>query len=149
MTALAYRAAVAGFRREHTRLREHISELEVAARELPRLSHDERLLLVERIVDLMQHDVRPHAAAEEDGGLAVFEAHLRPGALSGMAGDHLRAGELERRLITTAVGDTTALQETLYDLQSLLETHFRKRRRSTCRCSPVTRMTSSTGSSGR
>jgi len=126
VTALAYRAAVAGFRREHERLRSHTTELEVAARELPELSHDERLLLIGRIVDLLENDIRPHAWAAEEVLYPAFETQLQPGALGRMVSDHLRVTELEQRLITTDVDATTALQEALYDLQGLLETHFKK-----------------------
>ncbi|HZO63131.1 MAG TPA: hemerythrin domain-containing protein, partial [Gaiellaceae bacterium] len=67
-----------------------------------------------------------HLTADLEVLYPALEMHLRPGALDRMARDHARAVDLERRLITTGATDTTALQEALYDLQGLLETHFRK-----------------------
>ena len=126
MTALAFRAAVAEFRREHERLREHTDRLEVAARELPTLSEEERQTLIRRIVAVLESDLAPHAQVEEDALYPAFEQHLHPGALDRMARDHARLRAFERRLTGTDVGNTTSLQETLYDLQGLLETHFKK-----------------------
>jgi hemerythrin-like domain-containing protein len=126
MTALAFRAAVAGFRHEHERLRRHTNTFDAAARELPTLSDEERQTLVTGVVAFLEHDIGPHARAEEEVLYPVFEAHLAPGALERMVRDHARVRECENRLIEIDGDDTTSLQETLYDLQGLLETHFRK-----------------------
>lgn len=126
MTALAFRATVAGFRREHERLRSHTSALDDATRELPTLTDEERQALVRGVVAFLEDDIGMHARAEEDVLYPVFERHLAPGALERMVADHARIHELENRLTATDVGDTTSLQETLLDLQGLLETHFKK-----------------------
>jgi len=125
MTALAFRAAVAGFRREHERLRRHTNAFDAAARDLPTLSDEERQTLVTEVVAFLEDDIGPHARAEEAVLYPVFEAHLVPGALERMVRDHARVREFTNRLIEND-GDTPSLQETLYDLQGLLETHFRK-----------------------
>ncbi|MGE5274047.1 MAG: hemerythrin domain-containing protein [Verrucomicrobiota bacterium] len=126
MTAFAFRAAVAGFRREHERLRRHTSTLEAAARELPTLSYEERQTLIRRIVAVLEGDIEPHTRAEEEALYPTFERHLRPGALHRMGRDHARLRGFEHRLVATDVRDTTSLQETLFDLHGLLETHLKK-----------------------
>ena len=126
MTAIAFRAAVGGFRREHERLRRYTNALDAAARDLPMLSAEERQTLIREVVAFLEQDVGPHARAEEEVLYPVFEAHLPPGALERMVQDHARVRGFKNRLIAIGVGDTTSLQEALYDLQGLLETHFKK-----------------------
>ena len=54
------------FRKEHEQLLEHIEHLAAAARELPRLSDEERDTLRERIVGFLRGTLVPHAQAEEE-----------------------------------------------------------------------------------
>jgi hypothetical protein len=54
------------FRQEHAELLGHLEHMRQAARELPRLSEDERALLVGRVLDFLRGTLLPHARAEEE-----------------------------------------------------------------------------------
>jgi hemerythrin superfamily protein len=54
------------FRQEHEHLIEHIEHLAQAAREMPRLSEEERDLLRARILAFLRETLIPHAKAEEE-----------------------------------------------------------------------------------
>jgi Hemerythrin HHE cation binding domain len=54
------------FRREHRQLLSHIEHIGQAAGEVARLDHDERELLINRILDFLRGTLVPHAKAEEE-----------------------------------------------------------------------------------
>jgi iron-sulfur cluster repair protein YtfE (RIC family) len=115
------------FRHEHEQLLEHIEHIALAAREMPRLSEDERDELRMRIVGFLRGTLLPHAKAEEEilypewAKLVGFPAAAVP-----MVHDHeaivVRVGRLE----AAEAGDVDTLQELLYGLYALISVHFRK-----------------------
>jgi hemerythrin superfamily protein len=54
------------FRHEHEQLLEHIEHIAQAAREMPRLSEQERDQRRTRVVDFLRGTLLPHARAEEE-----------------------------------------------------------------------------------
>ena len=54
------------FRQEHEELLEHIEHLARAARDIPRLSEEERAALRERVLGFLRGTLLPHAKAEEE-----------------------------------------------------------------------------------
>lgn len=115
------------FRREHEQLLEHIEHLAHAARELPRLSDEERTALRDRILAFLRGTLMPHARAEEDvlypawAGLVGFADAAVP-----MVHDHEAIAARIERLGAVDVGDVDALQELLYGLYALISVHFHK-----------------------
>ena len=89
------------FRKEHEQLLDHIEHIAKAAREMPRLSDDERRAMRERILGF------PDAAAP-------------------MIHDHEAIVERIDRLAGADIHDVDALQEHLYGLHALISVHFRK-----------------------
>jgi hypothetical protein len=53
------------FRREHEELHPHIEHVKHAAREVARLEHEEREVLVGRIIGFLRGTLVPHAKAED------------------------------------------------------------------------------------
>jgi hemerythrin-like domain-containing protein len=115
------------FRQEHQQLIEHIEHLAQAAREIPRLSEEERGALRDRIVGFLRGTLMPHAQAEEEvlypewANLVGF-----PDAAVPMVHDHEAIVARIERLETADVADVDALQELLYGLYALISVHFRK-----------------------
>jgi iron-sulfur cluster repair protein YtfE (RIC family) len=115
------------FRREHEQLLSHIEHVGQAAREVPRLSEDERRTLVGQILEFLQGTLMPHAQAEEAvlypewAKLVGFEAAAVP-----MIHDHEAIVERIERLAQTDAADVETLQELLYGLYALISVHFRK-----------------------
>jgi iron-sulfur cluster repair protein YtfE (RIC family) len=115
------------FRREHEELLSHIEHVGQAAREVARLGHEERALLVARIVDFLCGTLLPHAKAEEEAlypewaELVGFADAAVP-----MIHDHEAIVERIERLRQTDVDDVDELQELLYGLHALIGVHFRK-----------------------
>jgi iron-sulfur cluster repair protein YtfE (RIC family) len=115
------------FRREHEELLSHIEHVGQAAREVPRLSEDERKALVGRILEFLQGTLVPHAQAEEAvlypewAKLVGFE-----GAAVPMVHDHVAIVERIERLAQADTADVDTLQELLYGLFALISVHFRK-----------------------
>jgi iron-sulfur cluster repair protein YtfE (RIC family) len=115
------------FRREHEALLSHIEHVGQAAREVPRLSEDERVALVGRILEFLRGTLVPHAKAEEVvlypewAKLVGFE-----GAAVPMIHDHEAIVERIERLERTDAADVDTLQELLYGLYALISVHFRK-----------------------
>ena len=115
------------FRREHEELLVHVEHLAQAAREVPRLSEEERQALVERIVGFLRGSLLPHARAEEEvlypewARLVGFADAAVP-----MVHDHEAIVARVDRLAATGPADVDALQELLYGLHALIGTHFRK-----------------------
>jgi hemerythrin superfamily protein len=115
------------FRREHEHLAEHIDHLAEAARELPRLSDDERGALRERLLAFLRGTLIPHARAEEE---VLYPAWAElvgyPDAALPMIHDHEAIVARVDRLARADLRDIDALQELLYGLHALIGVHFRK-----------------------
>jgi iron-sulfur cluster repair protein YtfE (RIC family) len=115
------------FRREHQELLGHIEHLAQAAREMSRLSPEERDGLRERILGFLRGTLIPHARAEEQvlypewARLVGFADAAVP-----MVHDHEAIVARIERLATTDVDDVDTLQELLYGLYALISVHFRK-----------------------
>lgn len=115
------------FRREHEGLSEHIEHLAIAAREIPRLSEEERDALRSRIIGFLRGTLLPHARAEEEivypewAELVGFRDAAAP-----MVHDHEAIVARIERLEATDAGDVDALQSLLYGLYALISVHFRK-----------------------
>ena len=115
------------FRREHEELLEHIQHLAAAAREMPRLSADERDALRARILSFLQGSLMPHAHAEEEvlypawAELVGFADAAIP-----MVHDHEAIVARIDQLASASVSDVDRLQELLYGLYALISVHFRK-----------------------
>jgi iron-sulfur cluster repair protein YtfE (RIC family) len=115
------------FRHEHEQLLEHIDHLAQAARELPRLSPDERDALRGRVLDFLRGTLLPHARAEEEilypewAELVGFADAAVP-----MVHDHEAIVARVERLEAADPDDVDSLQELLYGLTALISVHFRK-----------------------
>ena len=115
------------FRHEHEELLEHIEHLAVAAREIPRLSEEERDALRNRILGFLRGTLMPHARAEEDilypewAELVGFRDAAVP-----MVHDHEAIVARIERLEAAEAGDVDTLQELLYGLHAVISVHFRK-----------------------
>jgi iron-sulfur cluster repair protein YtfE (RIC family) len=115
------------FRQEHAELLGHLEHMRQAARELPRLSKDERALLVGRVLDFLRGTLLPHARAEEEvlypewARLVGFEDAAVP-----MVHDHEAIAARVDALAAAEPGDVDTLQELLYGLFALIGVHFRK-----------------------
>jgi iron-sulfur cluster repair protein YtfE (RIC family) len=115
------------FREEHHQLLEHIEHLAEAARELPRLSEEERVALRERILGFLRGTLVPHAKAEEDVLYPEWAKLLGfADAAAPMIHDHDAIAARIERLEQADVGDIDSLQELLYGLHALISVHFRK-----------------------
>lgn len=115
------------FRLHHKHLFEHVDHLRAAAREVPHLSPQERTLLKTRILDFLEGELGPHAAAEERRLYPEVGRLLgHHEATATMSYDHLAIRGRTRELAETPVEATDRLQELLYGLFALIETHFRK-----------------------
>jgi iron-sulfur cluster repair protein YtfE (RIC family) len=115
------------FRHEHEQLLEHIEHLAQAAREMPRLSEDERDALRARILGFLRGTLMPHAKAEEE--ILYPEWATLVGyadAPAPMIHDHEAIVARVERLEAAAPGDLDTLQELLYGLHALISVHFRK-----------------------
>lgn len=115
------------FRREHEQLLSHIEHVGQAAREVPKLSQDDRSALVARILEFLQGTLVPHAQAEEKvlypewAKLVGFEDAAVP-----MVHDHEAIVDRIERLAQADAADVETLQELLYGLYALISVHFRK-----------------------
>jgi iron-sulfur cluster repair protein YtfE (RIC family) len=115
------------FRHEHEELLEHIEHLAQAARDIPRLSEEERAALRERILGFLRGTLLPHAKAEEEvlypewANLVGYADAAVP-----MVHDHEAIVARVERLEEADVGDVDTLQQQLYALHALISVHFRK-----------------------
>jgi hypothetical protein len=115
------------FRHEHEQLLEHIEHLAHAAREMPRLSEDERAALRERILGFLQGTLLPHAKAEEEILYPEWAALVGyADAAVPMVHDHQAIVARVELLEEADVGDVDRLQELIYGLYALISVHFRK-----------------------
>ena len=115
------------FRREHEELLAHIEHLAHAARELPRLSEEERGVLRDRVLDFLRGTLLPHARAEE---AVLYPEWARlvgfADAAVPMVHDHEAIVHRVERLEAADPGAVDELQELLYGLYALISVHFRK-----------------------
>jgi iron-sulfur cluster repair protein YtfE (RIC family) len=115
------------FRKEHEQLLEHIEHIAESAREVPRLSDEERQALRERILGFLRGTLIPHAKAEEKvlypewAKLVGFADAAAP-----MIHDHEAIVARIERLERADIHDIDSLQELLYGLHALISVHFRK-----------------------
>jgi iron-sulfur cluster repair protein YtfE (RIC family) len=115
------------FRQEHEQLLEHIEHIAQAAREVPRLSDEERATLRDRILGFLRDTLIPHAKAEEEVLYPEWSRLLGfPDAAAPMIHDHEAIAARIDRLAGVDVNDVDALQELLYGLYALISVHFRK-----------------------
>ena len=115
------------FRREHEHLLEHIEHIATAAREMPRLSDEERAALRDRILGFLRGTLIPHAKAEEEVLYPAWSELLGfSGAAAPMIHDHEAIVARIDQLARTDVHDVDGLQELLYGLYALIGVHFRK-----------------------
>lgn len=115
------------FRKEHEQLLEHIEHIAAAAREMPRLSVEERDTLRARILGFLRGTLIPHAKAEEDVLYPEWSKLLGfPDAAAPMVHDHEAIVARIDQLARADVHDVDALQELLYGLYALISVHFRK-----------------------
>lgn len=115
------------FRREHEQLLEHIDHLAHAAREMPRLSEEERDAVRGRVLGFLQGTLVPHAEAEEAVLYPEWAALVGfPDAAVPMIHDHRAIVDRIERLSAADAADVDTLQELLYGLFALISVHFRK-----------------------
>ena len=109
----------------HAELRDHVEHLPVAAHELPELSVEERVDLVESIVAFLSETLLPHAAAEERV-LYPRAARIlaRSDDSSVVAVDEAAVRERIAELAGADPDDTGRLQELLYAIYALLSSHL-------------------------
>ena len=115
------------FRKEHKQLLQHIDHIAESAREMPRLSDEERGALRERILGFLRGTLIPHAKAEEAvlypewAKLLGFTEAAAP-----MIHDHEAIVARIERLERADIRDVDSLQELLYGLYALISVHFGK-----------------------
>ena len=115
------------FRHEHEEMLEHVEHLAAAAREIPRLSEEERGTLRDRISSFLRGTLMPHARAEEEILYPEWAALLGfAEAAVPMVHDHEAIAARIDRLAAADVSDADTLQELLYGLYALISVHFRK-----------------------
>lgn len=115
------------FRKEHEQLLDHIEHIAKAAREMPRLSDEERGVLRERILGFLRGTLIPHAKAEEDVLYPAWSTLVGfPDAAAPMIHDHEAIVARIDQLARADIHDVDALQELLYGLYALISVHFRK-----------------------
>lgn len=115
------------FREEHEQLVAHVEHLAAAAREVPRLSEDERKALRARILDFLCGTLLPHARAEEEILYPEWAALIGfADAAVPMVHDHEAIVSRVERLEVADLADVDTLQQLLYELHALISVHFRK-----------------------
>lgn len=115
------------FRQEHEALLEHIDHLAQAAREMPRLSEEERDLVRTRVLGFLRDTLLTHARAEEDVLYPEWAALVGyPDAAAPMVHDHEAIVARVDALAAADASDVDALQQALYELHGLIAVHFRK-----------------------
>ncbi len=115
------------FRDEHAELLSHIEHIRNAARELPRLSSEERRALLGRILGFLRGTLLPHAETEEQ---VLYPEWARlvgsPDAAEPMVHDHKAILIRTDALAEADPDDIDRIQELLYGLYALITVHFRK-----------------------
>jgi len=113
------------FRREYSDLLGHVERLPVIAHELPSLSLEERIEVVERVVAFLAEILLPHAEAEQR--ILYPEANRLLGGDRGSGAVAHDRREVQARLDELVAADTAdagAIQEILYALHALLAIHL-------------------------
>lgn len=114
-------------RADHARLRDHVEHIRLAAREIPRVSPDERHEIVARILEFLRDTLLIHAEAEERQLYpAVAKLLGHPEATAPMVRDHVAIRARIVELGATDDSDVDRLQELLYSLYTLISVHFWK-----------------------
>ena len=115
------------FRDEHAALLEHIDHIRQAARDLDRLSVDERQAVLERILAFLRGTLLPHARAEEEVLYPEWSRLIgSPDATAPMIHDHRAIVARTEALAAADPADLEHLRELLYGLYALIGVHFRK-----------------------
>lgn len=115
------------FRDEHRELLDHIEHIRLAARELPRLSEDERRTVVDRVLGFLKGTLVPHAEAEEKVLYPEWSRLVgHADAAAPMIHDHRAIVMRIERLGSAELSDTDELLELLYGLHALISVHFEK-----------------------
>ena len=110
---------------QHAALRDQVEHLPVIAAELPDIAPDARFEVVERVAAFLAEILLPHCAAEEN--VLYPEAALLLGEADesdAVASDREQVRELLGRLAEVDVRDAGAIQEILYALNALLQSHI-------------------------
>jgi iron-sulfur cluster repair protein YtfE (RIC family) len=114
-------------REGHFELRQDLDHIRLAAQELPRVSPEERRVMIDRILEYLRDTVLPHAADEEQSLYPLVGKILgNPEATHTMIHDHLAIRARVVELAATAEHDVDRLQELLYGLYALITVHFWK-----------------------
>ena len=115
------------FRQEHAELLEHLDHIRLAAREMPRLSSEERAAVIGRVLGFLRETLLPHARAEEEVLYPEWAALVGyPDAAVPMVHDHEAIVARVERLAEASMEDVDTLQELIYGLYALILVHFRK-----------------------
>ncbi len=115
--------------KDQDELLDGVEHIRLAAREIPRLSPEERDQLRGRIVEFLRESLVPHVRVEErDLYTEIAELLGHPGATAPMIYDHLAIREQIAALEHAPAADADRLQELLYGLYTLIRTHFWKER---------------------
>jgi iron-sulfur cluster repair protein YtfE (RIC family) len=115
------------FRDEHAELLVHIDQIRQVARELGRVSPEERRTMVTRVLGFLRGTLLPHAEAEE---AVLYPEWARlvgaPDASAPMIHDHQAIASYTNELGHADVEDLERVRELLYGLHALISVHFRK-----------------------
>ena len=115
------------FRQEHEALLSHIAHVAQAAREMPRLSEEERAAVRARVLDFLRETLIPHAESEERFLYPEWATIVGfPDAAIPMIHDHRAIVARVEQLERADIRDVDLLPELLYGLSALIEVHFRK-----------------------
>jgi len=113
------------FFEEHAELRDQVEHLPVIARDLPGIPADDRFEVVERIAAFLAEILLPHCAAEERVLYPEAARLLGEEDDSGsVAADRHQVRELLVQLASVNVRDAGEIQEVLYALHALLQSHL-------------------------
>lgn len=117
----------APFREEHAHLLEHLDQLRATARELPRLSPQDRERSFATGLRFLREILLPHARAEEE---VLYPEWARlvgyPDAAVPMVHDHEAIVARVEQLAAVSSEDVETVQELLYGLHALIRVHFDK-----------------------
>ena len=113
--------------RRHESLRPRVMRIAELAGEIPALAADERRAARAETLGFLRGELRLHAEAEERWLYPEIAVQLRhPLSTAGMAFDHDLMREHADVLEAVDVEDSRALQQAMYSLYALLDSHFRR-----------------------
>jgi iron-sulfur cluster repair protein YtfE (RIC family) len=111
----------------HERFRVWTDELRLAARHLPELEPDERMMRVADLVAFLHEEIEPHMRIDEDVLYPAVAGRLgSPLATTALAYDHLAIRAWIGKLQEAEDEDVETLQELLYGLDALIRVHLWK-----------------------